>query len=74
LNISNRFIKIEVLRLVSSKHQEKQGSEMETLPVTGQTPLPGMAGNQHVATSQLLKLSSAVLITKDYYSNFKKLM
>lgn len=74
MNISNRFIKFDVLRLVISKNHQKQGPEKETLPVTGQKTLPSMTGNQHMATSQFLKLSSAVLITKDDYSSFKKLM
>lgn len=67
-------MKLEACYFKKKKKSKKQGPEKETLPVTGQTTLPGMTGNQHVATSQLLKLSSAVLITKDYYSNFKKLM
>jgi len=74
LSISNRFIKSEVLKLVISRNQQKQGSEKDTSAVIGQTTLYEMTQNQHLATSQLLKLSSAVLITKDYYSNFKKLM
>jgi len=63
-----------VLKLVISRNQQKQGSEKDTSAVIGQTTLYEMTQNQHLATSQLLKLSSAVLITKDYYSNFKKLM
>lgn len=59
------LIKFEVLRLVTSKNQQKQSPEKETLPITGQT-LPGITASQYMATSQLLKLSSAVLITKDY--------
>lgn len=74
MSISNRFIKSEALKLVISKNQQKKGSEKDTLAVIGQTTLCEMTGNQHLATSQLLKLSSAVLITKDYYSSFKKLM